>query len=62
MASAKTDCNIDFLELNWEDTTTFTIPEADLVRCVRFIHKARTSGGSVLVHCAQVCQSHDPGY
>ena len=43
-----------FLELNWEDTTTFSIPECDLVQCIHFIHQARLAGGSVLVHCAQV--------
>ena len=53
MASAKRDAHIVFLELNWEDTTTFSIPETDLVKTVHFIHEARISGGSVLVHCAQ---------
>lgn len=43
-----------FLELNWEDTVSFNIPDEDLIQCVKFIHSARTSGGSVLVHCAQV--------
>lgn len=58
MASAKSDANVVFLELNWEDTTTFSIPESDLVKCVSFIHEARSSGGSVLVHCAQVYACH----
>ena len=52
--TAKTELSLRFLELNWEDTTSFLIPDEDLVRCVHFIHSARVGGGSVLVHCAQV--------
>ena len=52
--SAAKDLGITFLEMNWEDSTSFSIPDADLVRCVEFIHEARGNGGSVLVHCAQV--------
>lgn len=52
--SAKGDLGIVFLELCWEDTTSFSIPESDLVQCVKFVHEARLRGGSVLVHCAQV--------
>lgn len=51
---AKSQLGIMFLELNWEDTVSFNIPNEDLIQCVKFIHSARTSGGSVLVHCAQV--------
>ena len=52
---AKLQLGIVFLELDWEDTTSFIISDADLTKCVKFIHSAITSGGSVLVHCAQVC-------
>lgn len=52
VATAK-ELGITFLELGWEDTTSFVIPETDLGRCVEFIHEARGNGGSVLVHCAQ---------
>lgn len=51
---AKSQLGIVFLELDWEDTTSFIISDADLTECVKFIHSAITSGGSVLVHCAQV--------
>ena len=51
---AKTELHIAFLELGWEDTLRWTIPDEDLVQCVRFIHAGRRAGGSVLVHCAQV--------
>lgn len=51
---AKSQLGIMFLELNWEDTVSFNIPDEDLIQCVKLIHSARTSGGSVLVHCAQV--------
>ena len=54
METAKSELHIAFLELGWEDTTSWSIPDEDLVRCVRFIHAARRAGGSVLVHCAQV--------
>ena len=54
MHSAKEDMGVVFLELNWEDTTDFVIPEDDLVRCVQFVHSARKKGSSVLIHCAQV--------
>ena len=51
---AKSQLGIVFLELDWEDTTSFVISDVDLTKCVKFIHSAITSGGSVLVHCAQV--------
>ena len=57
MKYAKKELKIEFLELNWEDIVSYVIKEDDLVRCVRFIHRARTSGGSVLVHCIQVHDS-----
>ena len=43
-----------FLDLDWIDATSFEISDDSLDECCRFIHKARTSGSSVLVHCAQV--------
>ena len=55
MEFGKNNLNITFLNLNWEDSESFVIPEDDLVCCTRFIHTARQNGGSVLVHCAQVC-------
>ena len=54
MEYAKKELKLAFLELNWEDTVSYVIQEDALVQCARFIHQARTSGGSVLVHCAQV--------
>ena len=51
---AKKELKLEFLELNWEDSISYVIQEDDLVQCARFIHRARTSGGSVLVYCAQV--------
>ena len=51
---AKKELKVVFLELNWEDSTSYNIQEEDLVRCAQFIHQARSNGGSVLVHCAQV--------
>ena len=55
MEYAKKELKLVYLDLNWEDSTSFVIQEEDLVKCARFIHQARRSGGSVLVHCAQVC-------
>ena len=51
---AKDDLHVQFLNLNWEDSVSFAIPDCDLATAVNFIHKARTEGSSVLVHCAQV--------
>ena len=51
---AKQELSLVYLELNWEDVLSYNIQEEDLVKCVRFIHKARSNGGSVLVHCAHV--------
>ena len=48
------ELKVVFLELNWDDSISYVIQEDDLVQCARFIHQARASGGSVLVHCAQV--------
>ena len=56
---ARTELGISVLDLGWEDTTSFAIPEEDLARSAKFIHAARAAGGSVLVHCAQV-RVHDP--
>ena len=57
MEYAKKELKLVFLELNWVDIIPYVIKEEDLVQCVRFIHQARSSGGSVLVHCAQVKHS-----
>ena len=51
---AKKELHIKFLNTDWMDSTIFQIPLQDLVECVQFIHTARISGSSVLVHCAQV--------
>ena len=51
---AKTELKLVFLELNWEDSSSYVIKVGDLVECARFIHQVRSTGGSVLVHCAQV--------
>ena len=58
MKYAKEELKIEFLELNWEDIISYVIKEDDLVQCARFIHQARSSGGSVLVHCIQVKSQH----
>jgi protein-tyrosine phosphatase len=50
---AKSELNVTFLNLDWIDATSFEISDDSLDECCRFIHKARTSGNSVLVHCAQ---------
>ena len=55
---AKKELKIEFLELNWEDIVSYVIKDDDLVQCARFIHRARTSSGSVLVHCIQVRSQH----
>lgn len=55
---AKKELKLVFLELNWEDSTSYIIKEEDLVQCARFIHQARGVGGTVLVHCAQVNDGH----
>ena len=55
---AKKELKIEFLELNWEDIVSYVIKDDDLVQCACFIHRARTSGGSVLVHCIQVRSQH----
>lgn len=52
---AKNELKLSFLELEWEDTTSFCITDESLSRCCQFVHQARASGSSVLVHCAQVC-------
>ena len=45
---------IVYLQMDWIDDTSYNIELVDLVKCVEFIHHGITSGGSVLVHCAQV--------
>jgi hypothetical protein len=51
---AKSELKIEFLELNWEDTESWIITDESLRECVLFIDTGLKSGGSVLVHCAQV--------
>ena len=51
----KNELKLSFLELEWEDTTSFCITDESLSKCCHFIHQARATGSSVLVHCAQVC-------
>ena len=55
MERAKRELGVTFLNLDWVDSTSFEISDESLCECCRFIHSARTGGGSVLVHCAQVC-------
>lgn len=45
--------SIDYLSVDWEDSLQFNIPEQDLATVLRHIHKVRTRGEAVLVHCAQ---------
>lgn len=54
MENAKTELKVVFLNLDWIDSTSFDISEESLSECCHFVHRARRSGGSVLVHCAQV--------
>lgn len=49
----KTELSCTFLELDWDDSQQFDIPDDDLVKCVQFVHAAISKGHSVLVHCAQ---------
>jgi len=44
---------VEFRELNWVDSTEFTLPVSDCILSCNFIHRALTSGGNVIVHCAQ---------
>lgn len=44
---------INYLEVEWEDSLVFNIPEDDLASVLRHIEAVRREGGSVLVHCAQ---------
>ena len=55
MERARRELGVTFLNLDWVDSTSFEISDESLCECCRFIHSARTGGGSVLVHCAQVC-------
>jgi atypical dual specificity phosphatase len=50
---ARSELGVAFLDLGWVDSTSFEISDDSLVSCCRFIHLARRTGGSVLVHCAQ---------
>ena len=54
--SVKKELNLVYLELNWEDVISYVIKAEELVQCACFIHQARTTGGSVLVHCAHVSE------
>jgi predicted dehydrogenase len=47
------DNGIEFLELNWIDSREQEISATDLEKSVQFINKHRSSGGNVVVHCAQ---------
>ena len=49
------ELNIQFLNTNWMDSTDFVIDIEELVNAVNFIHAGLHNRGSVLVHCAQVC-------
>lgn len=51
---AESELGVTFLKLDWIDTTSFCITDDSLSACCHFIHQARKSGASVLVHCAQV--------
>lgn len=51
---ARSELRVTFQNLDWIDSTSFDISDASLSACCVFIHQARSSGASVLVHCAQV--------
>ncbi|XP_066935196.1 dual specificity protein phosphatase 22-B-like [Clytia hemisphaerica] len=44
---------VDYIEVEWEDSLAFHIPEHEMKHVLRHIHSVRTNGGAVLVHCAQ---------
>mmetsp|Transcript_22809 Transcript_22809/g.51438 ORF Transcript_22809/g.51438 Transcript_22809/m.51438 type:complete len:206 (-) Transcript_22809:77-694(-) len=44
---------ITFLDLGWVDDDCQELTWEDLAEAVVFVHRARTQGGSVLIHCAQ---------
>ncbi len=46
--------NVNVLDLDWEDNMKFQITNEDFRQAAVFIQQGRKSGGSVLVHCAQV--------
>jgi protein-tyrosine phosphatase len=50
---ARSELGVTFQNLDWIDSTSFDITDASLSSCCAFIHHARNSGASVLVHCAQ---------
>ena len=54
MKRAEREMGVTFLNLDWVDSTSFEISDESFSDCCRFIHRARSDGGSVLVHCAQV--------
>ena len=56
---ARDELGIAFLELDWVDATSFHISDESLSTSCRFIHQARSSGASVLVHCAQARQNNN---
>ena len=45
---------INYVDVEWEDSLVFDIPEDELASVVRFIERMRRQGKSVIVHCAQV--------
>ena len=53
---AQSEMGVVILNMDWEDTEQFTIPQSDFVQSSKFIHEGRQRGGSVLVHCAQVSE------
>ena len=51
---------INFLELNWEDTETWLIPDSDIRTLCSYIQTGLDmEGQSVFVHCAQVKEEHN---
>lgn len=55
---AESELGVTFLKLDWIDMTSFCITDDSLSACCRFIYHARSTGASVLVHCAQVKLVH----
>ena len=51
--SVLSEHDVSCFYVEWEDHTSFDIPDVDLAQVLRFIHERLSTGGSVLVHCAQ---------
>eukprot|EP00730_Choanoeca_flexa_P000196 TRINITY_DN10089_c0_g1_i3.p1 TRINITY_DN10089_c0_g1~~TRINITY_DN10089_c0_g1_i3.p1 ORF type:complete len:220 (+),score=38.14 TRINITY_DN10089_c0_g1_i3:39-698(+) len=45
--------NVKHIQLDWVDSTDFTIPMDELCSIIAAIHTQLTDGANVLVHCAQ---------